>query len=422
MRRSTRGSTVVVALCALVLVAAGDVPAPTDEQAANLAIPCDDPFEPTGETVPTDVIATDIEVTTADGSTVTGCLVHPAGDAPVVDLVVFAHGQGHTVQNAWRRHMWEVAGHGAATIAVNFRDNFAFPTHQGAEDVIASTHWALERFPDVERTILFGVSMGGAVSGTALVKSADLPAGLYDLWFDVEGVSMVWETWAEARAAEPAIADGIERDMGGTPLEVPDRYIDGSPAMNADAMAAAGLQGAVLVHAPFDGRVAYWQGREMALALDGAGIPYEFHTVVQGNGSEAGSDSTPLKLVPGVGSDLEDVSDQTVGLAGHASERDPNHPVMRTALDRLVAILDGAALAPSESIADLAGPDDEPSEGEPSEPSEPSEPTAPTEGDGDSTSVGRSDEPTLPATGGGLGALALAALGAATVGRGRRRA
>ena len=281
MRRSTRGSTIAVALCALALIAAGDVPEPTEEQAAALAIACDEPFEPTGETVPAGVVATDIEVTTADGSTVTGCLVHPSGDAAIRDLVVFVHGQGHTVQNAWRRHQWEVAEHGAATIAVNFRDNFAFPTHQGAEDVLAATDWALERFPDVERTILFGVSMGGAVSGTALVKSAEVQAGLYDLWFDVEGVSMVWETWAEARAAEPAIADGIERDMGGTPLDVPDRYVDGSPAMNADAMVTAGLQGAVLVHAPFDGRVAYWQGREMALALDMVGIPYEFHTVVQ---------------------------------------------------------------------------------------------------------------------------------------------
>lgn len=352
MRRSTRGIA-MAAVLALGLVAAADVPPLTEDQQRRLAIPCDEPFAPTGETVPQGVVATDVTITTVDGTELTGCLARPTGDPKAIDdLVVFAHGNGHAVQDAWRRHTWEVASHGAAAIAVNYRDNFGFPTHQGAEDVIVTTRWAQERFRGLDRTILFGVSMGGAISGTALTKSADVAPGMFDLWFDVEGVSMLLESWAEASAAVPDIAAAIERDAGGTPAEVPDRYVEGSPALNADRMVAAGLQGAVVVHAPWDGLVPYWQGREMAAALVAAGVPTEFHTTVRGDGGPAGGDTTPFGLVPVVGGDLDDLNDQTVGLAGHASERDPDHPVMRTSLDRLLAILAGSGVTPTESVAD----------------------------------------------------------------------
>jgi len=353
MRRGTRG-VALAAVLALGLVAAGDVPPLTEDQQRRISIACDEPFAPTGETVPRGVVVRDVTITTVDGTELTGCLARPKGNKHRIDdLVVFAHGNGHAVQDAWRRHTWEVASHGAAAIAVNYRDNFGFPTHQGAEDLIATTTWAQQRFRGLERTILFGVSMGGATSGTALTKAADVAPGMFDLWFTVEGVSVLLETWAEATAAEPAIGAAIERDAGGTPADVPDRYVEGSPALNADRMVAAGLQGAVVVHAPWDGRVPYWQGREMAAALLAAGLPTEFHTVVRGDGGPAGSDSTPFGLVPTAGGDLEDANDQTLGLAGHASERDPNHPVMRTALDRLLEVLAGDAITTSEGVADL---------------------------------------------------------------------
>lgn len=335
----------LVALAALVaavpaLAHHGD--APPNSAAKPVDAACDH-FWPNDDPA---VVLTDIVVGTEAGEQVHGCLAHPTTGSPT-DLVVFVHGSGHTVQNAWAHHMVEVAQHGAVAVGVNFRDNFGFPTMWGAEDTIHATLDALDRFPSIERTILFGTSMGGAISGTAISEAPRFTGGggLYDIWIDVEGVSNVTETWAEATAIGHPAGPGIERDAGGRPHEVPAEYARRSPVTRGADMAAAGLEQAILVHAPFDGLVAYWQGQSMNAALRGAGIPTRFTTVARGSGSY--DDSTAFDLFS---PQLEQANQSTVDLAGHAWEGDRDHPVNEAAFGHLITLLAGGDVAPGDDV------------------------------------------------------------------------
>lgn len=289
-----------------------------------------------------------------------GLLVYNRDETPT-RLVVFAHGFGHFVRDAWLPHMrreLRLAGFlpnnpgNVAFVTTDYRDNFGFPTLRGAHDTITATLHALERFPSIETVYLFGVSMGGAISGTAIAESAILPeegskftedgSPLFDYWIDVEGVSQLAETYAEATAAasvsetaELAKA-GIERDTGGTPVQCPLAYQRRSPALHAADMKLAGIRAATVVHAVNDGLVPYNQGREMASALATANIPTQFFTIVGVTfpGQNPGTTGTSLIFdqLP---------ADDPSGLAGHASEKDAFHPVMRVAFENLRKMLDG---------------------------------------------------------------------------------
>lgn len=297
---------------------------------------------------------------TSGGEQLHACLAYPAaGEATVERLVVVAHGLGWTVQAGWSHHMVEIVERTDATavVATNYRDNFQFPAMQGAEDTVRVTQLAQERFSSVEETILVGVSMGGTISGTALHIAPELAGeGLYDHWFDLEGLTNLFESYAEARAVGVAVpfaadvADDIEDDAGGTPAEVPQAYVERSPALNAEAMAAAGLESAVVVHAVNDGLVPYDQAREMADALVDAGVPVELHTILR-DGPDQTSGTTPTShaLDPS-----EDPNEQHLDLAGHASEADRGHPVMDVGLERLIGLLGGDSVdaAYAEAIHD----------------------------------------------------------------------
>ncbi|MDX1612241.1 MAG: hypothetical protein R3185_07720 [Candidatus Thermoplasmatota archaeon] len=308
-----------------------------------------DPFAPCMS--PSTTVAMEKLVLTYPDEEVHGCIASPADDATSVEtLVVFAHGLGWSVQAGWLGHMAEVVDRapGTAVVATNYRDNFGFPVLAGAEDTVRATQIALDRFPDVERTILLGVSMGGAVSGTAIhiAPSMNDGEGLYDTWFDLEGVSNLFETYTEARAVGLGIpfaadvADAIERDAGGTPAEAPSAYHLRSPALNAQAMADAGLQEVVVVHGVNDGLVPYNQGHEMAKAAAAAGLPVEVHTITRTEeGQTAGTTPTGHALSP-----EDDPNEQYLHLAGHASEGDRGHPVMDVGLERLISLLDGEAV------------------------------------------------------------------------------
>lgn len=283
-----------------------------------------------------------IQVTTVDGSTVTGLLGHVPGSQPT-RLVVFCHGYGHTVEASWFGHVQRTVRADTAVVTTNYRDNLGFPTLKGAQDTIVATQMALARFPTIQTVYLLGVSMGGAISGTAITESIGLgPNGesLYDYWVMVEGVSMLAETWLEATAAAPETAAQIEDDAGGTPLTVPQEYQRRSPALLTQDMAAGGLRAAVVVHDFNDGLVPYNQGREMALALQLARIPTQMFDVARhADDQPAGTTGTgAIAGIPG----LDDPND-TLGLnlAGHGSEADEHHPVIRTGFEQLEMMLDG---------------------------------------------------------------------------------
>ncbi len=270
-----------------------------------------------------------------------GLLAYVPGTAPT-RLVVFCHGLGHTVEASWYPAVVDFADADTAVVTTNYRDNDQLPVLRAAHDTLAATLVAKQRFPSVRTVYLLGVSLGGAVSGTALVEAAHASAdgrGLFDYWVDVVGLSNLSEAWAEGTAVVPEFAAYIEAETGGTPLSVPDEYVRRSPALRAQEMAALGLRAAVVVHDLNDGLVVANQGHEMALALLAAGVPVQVFNVLRvGDGQDPGTTGTGA-LAGFLG--LDDPNN-LIRLAGHGSEADYAHPVIRTGFEQLRLMLDGA--------------------------------------------------------------------------------
>jgi len=199
-------------------------------------------------------------------------------------LVVFCHGLGHTVEVSWRQAVLDFARADTAVVTTNYRDNLSLPILRAAHDTIAATLYAKQRFPSVQTVYLLGVSLGGAVSGTAISESVHVGEGgkgLYDYWVAVEALSNVFEAWTEAKAAAPDYAVFLEEETGGTPLTVPAEYLRRSPALRANEIAASGVRAAAVIHDVNDGLVVTNQGRETATALVLTGMPIQFFTVLR---------------------------------------------------------------------------------------------------------------------------------------------
>lgn len=270
-----------------------------------------------GEVVPYSIMV--------DGKVATGLLGVP--DGPPRALVVYGHGYGNTVES-WVQHLHQAAGQGHLAVAMDYSP--FFDLDRGAAETNAAA-LALADGWGIEVVALFGVSMGGAVTGLALAEAPQRADGsdLYDWWFDVEGVSMLHETWLEATAVGHPSAPQIEEETGGTPLEVPQEYVRRSVALRPlDVREHVG--GVVVLHALNDGLVPYDQGREAALTLRAVGLPLDFYTIVRGDPAELGTTGTAALGLP-----------NPLDLAGHAWEGSSTHPVMRTALARLWALLKG---------------------------------------------------------------------------------
>lgn len=269
-----------------------------------------------------------------------GLLGYIEGSTPT-KLVVFCHGLGQTVEDAWIEHVRRTVTPDVVVVTTNYRDNLQFPILRGAHDTIAATLMAKTRFPSVETVYLLGVSMGGAVSGTAIAESVHVSAdgqGLYDYWVNVEGLVNQFEAWFLASAALPSVANNLAEDSGGTPAEVPEEYARRSPLFRAADLAATRLRAVAMVYAFNDGLVTYNQGREMAAAQLGAAIPTQvFNVLRHAEGQDAGTTGTGFfGSLLGTG----DPND-AVGLAGHGFEGDPNHPVIRTGFEQLALMLSG---------------------------------------------------------------------------------
>lgn len=261
-----------------------------------------------------------------DGRPATGLVGIPAGQP--LGLAVFCHGYGETVE-AWRGHLLAAAERGYLAVAMDYDPWFGL-AEGAAWTNAAALHLADGH--DVEQVLLLGVSMGSGVSGMALAEAPQRADGsdLYDAWVDVEGLVMLAETWVEAVRFEPAAAQQIEQETGGTPLQVPQEYVRRSPALRPLDIRER-VEGVVIVHALNDGRVPYNQGREMAATLRAAAVPTDVYNVLRGDADELGRTATDVLGLP-----------NPLGLAGHAWEGSSTHPVMATALDRLWGLLEGS--------------------------------------------------------------------------------
>lgn len=278
----------------------------------------------------------------ADAGQPTGLLAYYRGSAPD-KLVVFCHGLHHNVEDDWLQYILRVVRPDIAVVATNYRDNDQLPILRGAHDTIAATLMAKARFPSVKTVYLLGVSLGGAVSGTALTESVHVTPdgrGLYDYWVALEPLSNVFEAYPEAVAALPEAAAALEEETGGTPVTQPEAYQRRSPALRTQDMAAAGLRAVAVVHDVNDGLVTYNQGRELALGLVANRIPVQFTTVLRhAEGQDPGTTGTgTLTGIAGV----EDDPLNVLHLAGHADEADATHPVMREGFELLQQMLDGS--------------------------------------------------------------------------------
>ena len=328
---SRRNALVAVVIASVAFTACSNSIAPAGQK--NLVI----------EAITVDAAAVQAATPASDGNTapgtVSGLLGYIEGSQPT-RLVVLCHGYGHNVEDSWTQHVRSTVREDTAVVTTNYRDNLRFPTLRGAHDTIAATLLAKERFPTIDTVYLLGVSMGGAVSGTALTESVNVTADgslLYHYWIDVEGVSNLAETWSEATAVGQtgnefglqAAAD-IEDDTGGTPATVPAEYNRRAPLQRVSEMGplatGGGLRAVTVVHATYDGTVPYNQGQEMARASTDAGIPTQFFTVLRHAPGQ-----NPGSVLPNTPS----------GFAGHGSEADPNHPVIRTGFEQLELMLDG---------------------------------------------------------------------------------
>ncbi|MFN2388829.1 MAG: alpha/beta hydrolase family protein [Actinomycetota bacterium] len=345
----------VVTVCVTCLALAGTVALPasgrTPRRARSEAVRCVDRRD----------VALPLTMR-VEGESTTGNYALPAGRPK--GLAVYAHGYEHT-SLSWVEHMKAAARRGLIAVGMDYRglkilkereehgypQSRGWPTWTGAEDTIAATKLFQSACPSIETTVIFGVSMGGNVSGLAVAMAAEhkKPGGepLFDYWVDVEGAVNVIETYIGARLLEPTgnetavtAVEDIEAEMGGSIDQEPQAYLDHAVVNRVDDIAASSVRGVVIVHGVDDGLVPYNQAREMAALLLGARIPTDFFSV--GRKSPETERETTLT---GYAAGAIDENYRSP-FAGHASEVSKTHIVMTTAFDRLWALFKGDAPGP----------------------------------------------------------------------------
>lgn len=332
-------------------------------------------FVPVGRAAPsacTDTTDTaDQLFVTVEGQRASGFVALPAS-APK-GIVAFAHGYGHTGLS-WAHHLrWAARELGVIAIAMDYRGLKVSPPEKegdlprsrgwnvsaGAADTIAATR--LFESCATGTNVMFGVSMGGNTSGLVVAageqRAAPGSGPLFDYWVDVEGVANVTSTYLSARLVAPANATGanavedITAEMGGPIEAVPEEYAKRSIVTRGADISAGGLKGVVMVHGVEDGLVGYDQSREMAAVLDFEGIPVQVFSVLRR--TEESEQDTTYSGYAGTAID----PDYKSPFAGHASEKSTVHIVMRTALDRLVALYNGEPpICRSEHVVDADSP------------------------------------------------------------------
>ena len=277
-------------------------------------------------------------------------------------FVLFAHGYGHT-SKSWDVHLRNAARQlRVIAVAMDYRgteiinpkaeipSSRGWRVAEGAADSIAAARYFDRACPGMKTFVDFGVSMGGNTSGLIAAAKAKRPTTgkpLFDYWIDVEGATNVIETYHEASAVAPvntfaanAKAD-IEQEMGGTFAEKPEVYQERAVVTRADDIAASGIKGVILVHGLDDGLVPYNQSREMAAALQDAGVAYDFYTISRRD-AESEQDTTVTGTVIG-----NFKPDYVSPFAGHASEKSTTNIVMKVSLARLNGIFKDKAVPAS---------------------------------------------------------------------------
>ena len=290
---------------------------------------------------------------TVGGQPATGIYTLPSG--PPRGMVVFGHGAANTV-DAWRKHLPLVSRReGVISVAMNYRGMQVtgrspergtetargWPAKAGAEDLVAAAQHFDRRCRGLGGIVMYGVSMGGNMTGLGVAAGAKRVDGrpLFDYWVAVEGVHNLVETYNEARLVSPAVefaattVQDIEAETGGPFETASPAYLERTNLNRVEDIAASGVRGVILVHAYEDGTVPYNQSAEMTQRLREAGVPTD-HFSVGGRGE--GEAGTTIGSYGG----------GDTGNAGHGWEGSDTHVVIQSGLDRLNALITRGEPAP----------------------------------------------------------------------------
>ncbi|WP_228000817.1 alpha/beta hydrolase family protein [Nocardia australiensis] len=147
----------------------------------------------------------------------------------------------------------------------------------GWQDIVAATQLYKDEHRSISRTVLWGWSQGGTMSGLAVAHG---PRGLFDFWVDNYGPADDFTMWAASAGVDPKLPAQIEHDAGGCPpVSCPQAYAERSPVLLAARM---GMKRAFLIHGTSDGVVPYAASVEMRAGLLAAGKPTSMYTIVTG--------------------------------------------------------------------------------------------------------------------------------------------
>lgn len=202
---------------------------------------------------------------------------------PAVGLVGIPSGEPHTLlvlahpwtspAETYRDVLLGYAQQGVLGVAMDFRGAVEdFKVVAGVEDTVAATLALQARHPSVDRTLLYGYSMGGEVSFLAVAAA---PPGTYDYVFDGAGVTDLTALWHSFVAARPA----IERETGGPPTDVPGAYAERSPVERVHLLADKGVSRYFIVHGAGDAPVPVEQAERLYSRMVEAGLPVSYYVV-----------------------------------------------------------------------------------------------------------------------------------------------
>lgn len=204
------------------------------------------------------------------GQTATGILALPSRQPTT--LVVLAHPWGSTAE-ALRPDLLDLASTGVLAVAMDFRGApEEFKVRTGVEDTLAATFALQDEFPSVDRTLLYGFSMGGEI---ALLAATLAPAGTYDYVFSGAGVTDLEGLWHSFLYVRPF----LERETGGPPTDVPAEYDVRSPIDQVAGLKDKGIARFFLVHGAGDAPVPVEQAERLYDAMQQAGLPVSYYVV-----------------------------------------------------------------------------------------------------------------------------------------------
>jgi hypothetical protein len=235
---------------------------------------------------------------TVGGQPATGLYSLPA-TAPK-GIVVVGHGFPGTAATFATQMQQIATDDDVIALSMNYRGTdlstgLGWRVLEGAQDSIAATKLFDSACPGSAGFVnaVFGISMGGNMSGLAVSQNAVRSSGspLFNYWFDVAGVTDVTETWADGAVISEVPLGSVQTsgkdaltalsaEFGGTPLTVPGTYLADSPVTRTGLMKTSGLQGVEIFHGADDGEVTADQSVQMAAALAVSGIPTDVYTSV----------------------------------------------------------------------------------------------------------------------------------------------